>query len=58
MVSTVVIKLIKGCSSMTMTGLSKKTRFRFDGFDYFILAGAMVNLLVICYLVGYWLFKS
>ena len=43
---------------MTMSGLSKKTRIRLDGFDFFILAGAMVNLFVICYLVGYWLFKG
>ena len=43
---------------MHMAGLSKKTRISLDGFDYFILAGAMVNLVVICYLVGYWLFKG
>ena len=41
-----------------MTGLSKKMRIRLDGFDLFVLAGVMVNLLVICYLVGYWLFKG
>ena len=43
---------------MPMTGLAKKTRLRFNGFDLFVLAGAMVNLLVICYLVGYWLFNG
>jgi len=43
---------------MSITGLSKKTRISLDGFDYFILTGAMVNLVVICYLVGYWLFNG
>ena len=28
---------------------------RLTGFDYFVLAGALVNLLVVVYLVGYWL---
>lgn len=27
-----------------------------DAFDYFVLAGASVNLVVIACLVGYWLF--
>ena len=29
---------------------------RLGGFDYFVLAGAGVNLLVVGYLIGYWLF--
>jgi len=29
---------------------------RLGGFDYFVLAGAGVNLLVIGWLVGHWLF--
>jgi hypothetical protein len=28
---------------------------QFTGFDYFVLAGAMVNILVVIYLVSYWL---
>ncbi len=28
----------------------------FTGFDYFVLAGAAMNILVISYLCGYWLF--
>lgn len=31
---------------------------RFDGFDYFVLSGATVNLLVIGYLIGFWLLGS
>jgi len=26
-----------------------------SGFDYFVLAGGLVNALVITYMVGYWL---
>ena len=35
--------------------LKQKSRVRLNGFDYFALADAMVNVLVISYLVGYWL---
>lgn len=31
---------------------------RLGGFDYFVLAGAGVNLLVIGWLVGHWLFAG
>lgn len=40
---------------MRAAGLSRVTRVRLSGFDYFVLAGAAVNLLVIGYLIGYWL---
>lgn len=30
-------------------------RNRLSGFDFFVLAGAAVNLMVIAYLIGYWL---
>ena len=43
---------------MFMTNLTRKTRIPFNGFDFFVLAGAMVNVLVVCYLVGYWLFAG
>lgn len=43
---------------MSMTSLTNKMRFPFNGFDFFVLAGAMVNLVVVCYLVGYWLFAG
>jgi len=29
---------------------------RLSGFDYFIIAGGVVNLAIIVLLVGYWLF--
>ena len=28
---------------------------RFSGFDYFVFAGALVNILVVVYLTSYWL---
>lgn len=28
------------------------------GFDYFVFAGALVNILVVVYLAGYWLFHG
>lgn len=28
---------------------------RLTGFDYFVFAGALVNLFVVIYLAGYWL---
>ncbi len=28
---------------------------KLSGFDYFVLAGALINMLVIGFLVGYWL---
>lgn len=31
-------------------------RYKLGGFDFFVLAGGFVNLLVIAILVGYWLF--
>jgi len=33
----------------------QKPRFRLSVFDYFVLSGAIVNVLVIGYLVAYWL---
>ena len=43
-----------------MTGQALRTqpraaRRRLGGFDYFVLAGATVNALVIASLVGFWL---
>ena len=38
--------------------LKQKPRIRLNGFDYFVLTGAIVNLVVIVYLVGYWLFAA
>ena len=38
--------------------LKRKTRIRLNGFDYFVLSGAIVNVLVIAYLIGYWLFAT
>lgn len=31
---------------------------RLTGFDYFVFAGALMNILVVVYLVGYWLLYS
>jgi len=28
---------------------------KLEGFDYFVLAGGLINIVVITYLVGYWL---
>ncbi len=43
---------------MPMVSLIRESRLRLSGFDYFVLAGAAVNLLVIGYLIGYWLFAG
>ena len=43
---------------MPMASLIRTLRARFSWFDYFVLAGAAVNLLVIGYLIGYWLFTN
>jgi hypothetical protein len=40
---------------MSEASLSRVPRFRLSGFDYVVLAGATVNLLVIGYLIGHWL---
>lgn len=40
---------------MNPTNSIRAARFRLSGFDYFVLAGAAVNILVISYLIGYWL---
>jgi len=40
---------------MFETVLKYKSKINLNGFDYFVLAGATVNLLVIGYLIGYWL---
>ena len=41
-----------------MVNLIRASHLRFSGFDYFVLAGAAVNLLVIGYLISYWLFAG
>lgn len=43
---------------MNLFSLVSATRSRLSGFDYFVLAGALVNLLVIGMLVGYWLISG
>jgi len=43
---------------MPMASLIHALRARFSAFDYFVLAGAAVNLLVVGYLIGYWLFAG
>lgn len=43
---------------MPAASLKSASRVRFSGFDYFVLAGAAVNLLVVGYLIGYWLFAG
>ncbi|MFZ2653079.1 MAG: hypothetical protein WA210_23600 [Burkholderiaceae bacterium] len=43
---------------MPAASLKPESRVRFSGFDRFVLAGAAVNLLVVAYLVGYWLFAG
>lgn len=40
---------------MSAASRNRVSRIRLSGFDYFVLAGAAVNLLVIGYLIGYWL---
>jgi hypothetical protein len=32
-------------------------KFKLNGFDYFVLAGGLINIVVITYLVGYWLLQ-
>jgi hypothetical protein len=41
---------------MPATRPQAAARARLSGFDYFVLAGAGVNLLVIAYLIAHWLF--
>jgi len=43
---------------MPRTSLIRMSRTRLNCFDYFVLAGAAINLLVIGYLVGFWLFAG
>jgi len=40
---------------MPEASINGESRGGLGGFDYFVLAGAAVNLLVIGYLIGYWL---
>jgi len=40
---------------MPAASLNCASRVRLSGFDYFVFAGAAVNLLVISYLIGHWL---
>ena len=40
---------------MSTGNISPVRRIRLSGFDYFVLAGAGMNLLVFGYLIGYWL---
>ena len=40
---------------MPATSLKHALRVRLSGFDYFVFAGAAVNVLVIGYLIGHWL---
>ncbi len=39
-----------------MLASKQNWRRQFNGFDWLVLAGLAVNLLVIGYLVGYWIF--
>ena len=39
---------------MRGTGPNYWSKVHLSGFDYFVLAGAGVNLLVVGYLVGHW----
>lgn len=43
-------------SACSDSGARRDARGRLGGFDYFVLAGAAVNALVIACLVGFWLF--
>ncbi len=43
---------------MSAISFKPKFRVRLGVFDYFVLSGAIVNVLVITYLVGYWLFAA
>lgn len=40
---------------MPEASINGASRGGLSGFDYVVLAGAAVNLLVIGYLIGYWL---
>ena len=40
---------------MSLASLVRHSVGVLNGFDYFVLAGAFVNLVVILTLVGYWL---
>lgn len=40
---------------MNLASFVRESRNRLSGFDYFVLAGAAMNLLVIGFLIGYWL---
>ena len=43
---------------MNLASFVRVSRLPLSGFDYFVLAGAVVNLLVIGCLIGYWLFAG
>ncbi len=32
-------------------------KIKLNGFDYFVLVGGAVNVLIISYLIGYWLLQ-
>lgn len=40
---------------MSAASLIRASLVRLSGFDYFVFAGAAVNLLVVGYLIGHWL---
>jgi len=40
---------------MPLTSSIRHSVSSLNGFDYFVLAGAAVNLVVVAILVGYWL---
>jgi hypothetical protein len=40
---------------MLTAGLNRESRVRLSGFDYIVLAGAAVNVVVVGCLIGYWL---
>ena len=42
---------------MTRNSLHSSGRRRISGFDYFIIAGGLVNLVIIVFLVGFWFFS-
>lgn len=43
---------------MMQPGQQQSFLKQLTGFDYFVFAGALVNILVVVYLTGYWLFFS
>ena len=43
---------------MNLASFVRVSRLRLSGFDYFVLTGAVVNMLVIVFLTGYWLFAG